>query len=744
MIPGFSYCYAKHLRIMRNIEKESGSETLRHNEDVMKVKSVRAEFQPSDVEMLKRIHELEMQNEELLREKEQLEIIFKKHTGLSGFNQSAEYLRFNHIEYTEKTDQYDRLHHDVNNTPTPSGHKKLKEKLRESEQRYQLLIETANDGILVAQGQYLKFVNPMMVTLTGYNEEELKSIPFLECIHYDDRELLKTNYHKRLKGESVTPRYQFRLIKKDKSIKWFELSGVRIEWEGQPATLDFITDITERKKAEEALMQLNKELEDRISQRTTELVQSNRALQQSEEKFRLLFDKMTNGFCLLELMMDKYGQPYDIRVLEINEKAASHFNLKPVEIINKTIRELFSRFDPENNRNTIQVALTGKPVSFEKYCNATGNRLKVYMYSPQKYRVAAISEDITERILAEETIKINEERLQKLLDSVTDYVYKVHIKDKRVIKTIHGEGCKAITGYSVSEFCENNLLWYTIVYDDDKELVKKIIEKLLENQAQLPFEHRIVHKNGSVRWIRNTIVLRQSSEGELIGYDGLISDITKTKELEQLLLTSVIDTEERERLHFSQELHDGIGPLLSSIKILMELLSKPNSNNIKNEILGDIAMLLDESLRTVREISFRLSPHMLQNCGIEGALKAFIAKVNESSFINIELKTENLYRFDEKIETISYRVLCECINNTIKHANANNIIIDLRCHNDMFLVEYRDDGRGFDVEYVMSGNKGIGLLNIRSRIRSINGSIDFTSIPGKGTTVSFQIKTHKN
>ena len=124
--------------------------------------------------------------------------------------------------------------------------------LRESEERYRLLVETASEGILVAQGAVLQFVNPMVMEITGYTEEELTSRPFLEFIHQDDRELMKTNYLSRLKGEPVAQRYPIRILTRETGEKWVELSGARIEWQGQPATLNFVTDITERKEAEQA------------------------------------------------------------------------------------------------------------------------------------------------------------------------------------------------------------------------------------------------------------------------------------------------------------------------------------------------------------------------------------------------------------------------------------------------------------------------------------------------------------
>lgn len=133
-------------------------------------------------------------------------------------------------------------------------------KLQESEQRYRLLVETANEGVLVAQGNSLRFVNPMMLEITGYTEDELHSKPFLDFIHPDDRELVQSNYVKRLSYDPVEPRYQFRIFTRDKEIKWVEVSGAAIDWDGSLATFNFMTDITERKKTEQELERKNAEL----------------------------------------------------------------------------------------------------------------------------------------------------------------------------------------------------------------------------------------------------------------------------------------------------------------------------------------------------------------------------------------------------------------------------------------------------------------------------------------------------
>jgi PAS domain S-box-containing protein len=126
-------------------------------------------------------------------------------------------------------------------------------KIRESEEKYRLLVENANEAIVVAQDGWLRFVNPAMTNIMGYSKEELFSKPFTEFIHSEDQNMVLQRHIKRLKGEEIPSIYPFRIITKDGEIKWVEINTVVITWEEKPATLNFLTDITERKRSEEKL-----------------------------------------------------------------------------------------------------------------------------------------------------------------------------------------------------------------------------------------------------------------------------------------------------------------------------------------------------------------------------------------------------------------------------------------------------------------------------------------------------------
>jgi PAS domain S-box-containing protein len=128
---------------------------------------------------------------------------------------------------------------------------RAQEALSESEKKYRLLINNAKESIIVAQDGLLKFVNPMTLELLeGYSERELIDRPFPEFIHPDDRSMVVENYRRRLAKDAALPRYAFRVVTRAGIVKWVEIHAALIEWQGKPASLNFLTDITERKRAE--------------------------------------------------------------------------------------------------------------------------------------------------------------------------------------------------------------------------------------------------------------------------------------------------------------------------------------------------------------------------------------------------------------------------------------------------------------------------------------------------------------
>jgi len=127
------------------------------------------------------------------------------------------------------------------------------EVLRSSEKKYRLVAENANEGIVISQDGFFKYVNPKAVKIIGYSEEELLTRPFIEFIHPDDRDLVTERHLRRLRGDNVPNLYSCRIIDKEGTIKWVEINAVLITWMGRPAILTFFNNITERRNTMERL-----------------------------------------------------------------------------------------------------------------------------------------------------------------------------------------------------------------------------------------------------------------------------------------------------------------------------------------------------------------------------------------------------------------------------------------------------------------------------------------------------------
>lgn len=204
------------------------------------------------------------------------------------------------------------------------------------------------------------------------------------------------------------------------------------------------------------------------------------------------------------------------------------------------------------------------------------------------------------------------------------------------------------------------------------------------------------------------------------------------------ILTAVLRTEEKARSSFSKELHDGLGPLLSSAKLSLSVLTREEQNPERRELLDNTTYVIDEAIRSLREISNNLSPHVLNDFGLARGVQNFIDK--SAAIHQVEIRfTTNLRteRFDTDVEVILYRVICELIHNSLKHAACREITLSLNRSAGSIRLEYGDDGRGFNPEAML--DCGMGLSNISSRIGSLGGTCEIRSAEGQGMQASIQI-----
>ncbi len=219
-----------------------------------------------------------------------------------------------------------------------------------------------------------------------------------------------------------------------------------------------------------------------------------------------------------------------------------------------------------------------------------------------------------------------------------------------------------------------------------------------------------------------------------------IDDLRKKNEYR--IFSAIIKTEENEKQKFAKELHDGLGPIIAGVKMAISTLVNKEQKPVTTDVIENTDKLIDEAIITIKEISNNLSPHILNNFGLLKAVKSFIDKLNYHENLNIIVNSniENK-RFNYNIEVVLYRVICELITNTLKHASANKLEIDLFYEDNKLKLDFFDDGIGFDVESTLNSHKGMGYSNILSRIKSLDGAIDIESKPDQGVTIRIIIVT---
>ena len=212
--------------------------------------------------------------------------------------------------------------------------------------------------------------------------------------------------------------------------------------------------------------------------------------------------------------------------------------------------------------------------------------------------------------------------------------------------------------------------------------------------------------------------------------------------LNKRILTAVLRTEEKARSRFSKELHDGLGPLLSSARMSLSALSREERSADQREIIDNTTYVIDEAIRSLREISNNLSPHVLNDFGLARGVQNFIDKSAAMHDAKIRFTTNlRTERYDTDIEVILYRVICELINNSLKHAACTSINLSLSQNGSELALDYTDDGRGFNPQAMM--DCGMGLSNISSRINSLGGTFGISSAKGKGMRAAIRVNTQQ-
>ena len=261
------------------------------------------------------------------------------------------------------------------------------------------------------------------------------------------------------------------------------------------------------------------------------------ALRESEHKFRNAVECSSDGIFIHVDGIIEYVNPALIKLSGFSREeiiGKPFINFVHVDDVNIVLDRHKRRARGEIVESVYEIKMMYKN---GRACNADVNIAPISY--DNKPAVLVTVRDITERKQVEAELRESKERYKALLQSVTDYIYSVKLENGNAVSNTHSPGCIAITGYSPEDFQNDSYLWYRMVYDEDKSYVVSENEKILKGQTVPVLEHRIVHKNGSIRWIKNSVSLLHNSDGNLKGYDGLIEDITERKLAEKELERSL-------------------------------------------------------------------------------------------------------------------------------------------------------------------------------------------------------------
>ena len=298
-----------------------------------------------------------------------------------------------------------------------------------------------------------------------------------------------------------------------------------------------------------------------------------RRIRQAIERTRTmrdLADQRRRLDALMENIPDRvYFKNREGAFIQVNPALANLYGFAdPQQVMGKTDADFFSDEHASQARADEEGVLrTGEPVigKMERETFPGGRttwalttKMALKDESGEIIGTFGVSRDITELKTAELALRGSEERYMRLLNSVTDYVYTVILEKGHVVSTQHGAGCLAVTGFSPEEFERDTMLWHKIIFPDDRDSVVNMVLSAVKGDAAFEIEHRLVRKDGKIRWIRNKHVPRRDGSGRIVAYDGLMSDITDRKRSEEDLKAAQSQLMQAEKLHSIGQLAAGV------------------------------------------------------------------------------------------------------------------------------------------------------------------------------------------
>ena len=379
---------------------------------------------------------------------------------------------------------------------------------------HELISKNATEGILVVQDGLLKYMDYQISNFLGYDEDDLKSIPFLELVHPEDRSLLIENYQKRIAGKKVE-KYRLRVLSKNNDEAWLEITGLRIEWEGKPASLCFVTEISER-------------------------VHSEKSLRDSEAKYKGVVLSSPNGIIVLDI---------NGIIVDLNPALTEMTGYSKESFLGKPIVDI-SAIDEESKTKAVKVfreIVSGErtePVPFEvKFTRKDGNvrftrvNVRLIQHDEEPEGVMVTCTDITEQKISTEKIISSEGRFRDLHERMLESLVAVDLEGD-IIE--FNNSFRKLTGYSEDELLNMNVdSLIPVEWESLKlELNEDIKSELVSTQ---PYEMEIRNSRNELIPVEVHCYLNED-DNITTGYWCFLKDIRLRKKYENELIERDIQT----------------------------------------------------------------------------------------------------------------------------------------------------------------------------------------------------------
>ena len=374
--------------------------------------------------------------------------------------------------------------------------------LRDSEARYRIIVETAQEGIWQIDADNLtSYVNLKMADMLHYSAEEMHGKPLFAFMDDTGITLAQKNLERRQQGYSEQHEFKFR--RKDGGEIWTLLNTVPLRDDAgrYAGAFAMITDISESRRAEQAL-------------------------RESESKYRELFENMTSGFALHEIICDGQGKPVDYRYLQVNPAFEKLTGVHVADLVGKRIREILPGTEDYWIEIFGKVALTGEPVAYENYSREIGKYFDTWVFSPQKNQFAVIFTDITTRKIAESEMRKLSSALEQTADSVI-------ISDRQGIIEYVNFGFEKTTGYGRDEAVGQK----PSLLNSGKQgagFYKKLWGTILAGEV---FSEVFVNrrKDGSLYYEEKTITPLKDAAGQVTHFIATGKDVTERMQTQERL-----------------------------------------------------------------------------------------------------------------------------------------------------------------------------------------------------------------